>query len=560
MKANPMKEIAAGEERERLLFRLLLINKWFLIPTAIAYELILSASPSRSALYNFILPTIFYTAISLIFIVLLWIAHHRLSDGRLASRYTGIASVLNILSFFVDAFFVFYQIFLPEVGNILWLMFLPPMSLALLVPHLKKNNKFLIDGVASAAMLVVIYGLLYTFESPTSGPRFIPADMTLCLSGLFFMWVNLRHVHTWMENLNREISHLANWNGLWNNTLQRFPTEFFLVNDQGEVVIASDMARKLLPLPLPGQPDWPEPSQSIRNALVLRFHAETTLDDMIQIPDDDFPHPITIYPTFFAVNGQRYCIALAQEQNPSMPQSSGVLRSDRLAIAGQIAAGLAHELGNPLGVIQSCAAYLSQKSKEDDPNREEYDLIQLETQRCQNLIDRLLSLASPKRDTLGVHDLRDILNHSISLVKYQAGKHPIDLSLPPEPVLLFANEGQISAVFVNLFLNALQSMDTVGPDGTLRVHARVRGEEAIVDITDEGTGITKEELEVIFDPFYTKRAEGTGLGLSIVHQIITSLGGRIDVASTVGSGTTFTVTLPVHKEEDQDENQLDSHS
>ena len=116
---------------------------------------------------------------------------------------------------------------------------------------------------------------------------------------------------------------------------------------------------------------------------------------------------------------------------------------------------------------------------------------------------------------------------------------------------MYAIEGQLSAVFVNLLLNALQSMEDCSPTAKLRIHMRTRGKEAIVDVTDEGMGIPKDDLEKIFDPFFTKKASGTGLGLSIVHQIIRSMEGRIDVASVAGAGTTFTVYLPMYEMEEE---------
>jgi len=404
-----------------------------------------------------------------------------------------------------------------------------------------------VDIPAALVVFGVLFGLIVSYEFPAATPRFPPADLLLSLAGLLFIWVNVRLVRIWIDALLIDVQSLGNLDSLWTEVIHRFPADFFLVNDQGQLIIASEAARKLLDLPANGSHEWPEPTQSIRNALLLRFHAETPIEDTITVPDDAFPHPVKIYPVFFRQGRERYCIALAQEENPEIPKQAAVLRSDRLTIAGQIAAGLAHELGNPLGIIHSCASYLKQKSP-DDPNREEFELIEKESKRCQNLIDRLLSLASPKRDTLGVHDLREILRNSYALVKYQAGEREIELALPNEPVWIYANEGQLSAAFVNLYLNALQGMETVGPEAKLRIHLRPRGDEAIVDVTDEGIGIPKDELDKIFDPFFTRKAQGTGLGLYIVHQIVHSLGGRIDVASTVGSGTTFTIYLPLYQD------------
>ncbi len=541
---------ASEEERERLIFQLLLVNKWFLIPTSVAYVWILSTSTFRREVYSFTLRTILYTSCSLVFILLIWLSHRRLAERGPDSRQIRTTNLLDCLSVGIDVAYVLFLAFAPNVGNILWTIFLLPIGLILLTPWLEQWKIWVVDAPAAVAVFVVMHGLLFSLDSPISPLFFLHANMLLSLSGLLFMWVNLRLVRSWILVMRTDLRTEIGFNQLWWEILQRFPSEFFLVDDQGELIAASDTARKLLLLPQDGSREWPESTQPIRNALLLRFHAETSIDDTITVPDDAYRHPIKIYPTYLIHQDKRYCIALAQEENPEIPRQTAILRSDRLSIAGQIAAGLAHELGNPLGIIQSCASYLKQKASEDDPNREEFELIEKEAKRCQNLIDRLLSLASPKRDTPGVHDLRDILHHAYSLVKYQAGTREIELSVPPESIHIFVNEGQLIAVFVNLYLNALQSMEHSPPEAKLRILARSRGDEAIVDVTDEGEGIDKDELDKIFDPFFTKRAQGTGLGLSIVLQIVTSLGGRIDVASTKGSGTTFSIHIPLYQEKE----------
>ncbi|MDP8243488.1 MAG: ATP-binding protein [Candidatus Hinthialibacter antarcticus] len=538
-------QIHEVDERERMLFRLLLVNKWFIIPTTVAYEWILSTSAFRSAIYHFVTPTIIYTAVSLLFVLMLWMSHRRDSEGRLKNRHT--IAWLNGLSLGADASFVFFLIFVPDAGNYLWFLFLQPMAVMLLAPRFKKFTQLLLDSVFGGVIVIAIYGLLSSYQSPTGAPKYIFSDMLLSLAGLFYMWVSARVFHVWIDALNRQCHALARRNDFWTDIQQQFPVKFFIVDDKGKLEVASEAARQIIELPKSKVDDWPEATQSIRNALLLRFHAETPMDEMITLPDDDRPETVQILPTFLGLQNKRYCIALISERDPKQPPAAGIMRSDRLTIAGQIAAGLAHELGNPLGIIRSCAAYVRQKADEDDPNREELELIETETTRCQNMIDRLLSLASPKRDTPAHHDLRDILQSSTALVKYQAGTRIIETSLPKQAVPIFVNEGQLTAVFVNLLLNALQSMEQAPLDAKLRVHMRVRGAEAIIDVTDEGSGIAKEELDKIFDPFFTKKASGTGLGLSIVHQIIYSMNGRIEVASTEGAGTTFTVHLPLEE-------------
>jgi signal transduction histidine kinase len=547
---QPILPYASEDERERLVFRLLLLNKWFLIPTSVAYEWVLTQSPYQSDIRNFITAIVVYTSISLFFILQLWWAYRHVDHVKKQSL--SVITILNNVSYFVDVVFILYLVFSPKVGNILWLIFLLPITLVLLTPQVQKLKSMVVDIPFAIVMLLVIYLMIVAgfvnFSDNPLAPTRIPllqGDALLCLSGMFFMWVSVRMTRNWLDSMNTMLFALQKQYTLWSETLHRFPAEYLLVDEQGVLVLASDLSRKLFDLPENFSRDWPESSQPIRNALLLRFHSEMKIDEAITVPDDHFSNPIKIFPVYFSFDNRRYCIALAQEENPEAPQPTGILRSDRLTIAGQIAAGLAHEIGNPLGVIHSCASYLKQKHAEH-PNREEFELIEKESKRCQNMIDRLLSLASPKRDTLAVHDLRDILDHANSLVKYQAGARDCELTVPDEPVYVHANDGQLSAVFVNLFLNALQSMEKSHQEAKLRTQMRVRGIEAIIDVTDEGEGIRKEELEKIFDPFFTKKASGTGLGLYMVHQVITGLNGRIDVASTVGSGTTFTIHLPLH--------------
>lgn len=542
-------QTAFSDGRDRLTFRLLLVNKWFLIPSSVFYEWILSNSPLRSSVYKFIQPTILYTVLSLVFIILLWLTLRKVHE-KSTQDWNFRISVICVLSFVLDTVFILYLIILPDSGNILWAIFLPSIALVLLMPKEKWMASWIVNSIAAIPVCLAVYAMMTIQDDLISSNRYLPGDVMICLTGMLFLWINIRNIRTWVNTINQEMGDYAKWHTFWTEMFLRFPPEVFILDNNGEMIIASNSARKLLDLPKSGSGIWLEKSQSIRNALLLRFHAETDIDETIRIPDDSLVNPIKIFPTFFPFEEKKYCIALVQEENPEIPASAGILRSDRLTIAGQIAAGLAHEIGNPLGVIQSCAAYLFQKSPLDDPNREELELIQVETKRCQNMIDRLLSLASPKRDTPAVHDVREILDHSVSLVKYQAGSREIEFTVPTRPVYLFVNEGQISAVFVNLFLNALQSMEDCPLSAKLRVHMRTRGKEAIIDVTDEGMGIAREDLEKIFDPFFTKKASGTGLGLSIVHQIIRSLEGRIDVASVEGAGTTFTVYLPMYEMED----------
>lgn len=532
-------------QRERMLFQLLIINKWFLIPTAILYQWMMSLSPVHAfQLGTMVMPLTVYITLTLLLVALIWIARQRIREQSESAPW----NVLFLMgaTFALDGMLVFYLAFSALHDNLLWLLFFPTLGVALLLPFVKTNREMMLDSVAAAILFAAILLLTQAAGSVRISPRFIPADILLSLSGLLFHWTTLRIVQRWTSTIMASAEHQQEDNRLWGTLLSRFPADYFVVDTKGSVLMASDSAHERLHIPVSPGDDWPEDSQTIRNALLHRFHAETSVQDSIEIPDSTGEGPLFVYPHYLTAGSNRVCLAVIHRRDPNLPQQpASILRSDRLTIAGQIAAGLAHEIGNPLGVIRSCASYLAQKHTPDHPNHEEFELIESEAKRCQQMIDRLLSLASPKRDTPALHDLRTVLEHALSLVKYQAGERPLQLNCPGQPVTMVVNEGQLSAVMVNLFLNALQSMENSPPEARLSIELRTRGDEAIIDISDEGVGIPAEELDRIFDPFFTRKAEGTGLGLSIVHQIITSLGGRIDVASVVGKGTTFTVHLPL---------------
>lgn len=540
------------DERDTLIFNLLLINKWFLIPTSVIYLWLLTQNgTARITAYGYNTPTVMYISLSLLMIVVLYIAHNRIVQGTSDTSYIISAQIITIFLFITDIIYIFFLFFNPNWGNPLWIFYLLAMSFPLLVYYVRFNSMWLIDGVLAITILALIlispqfHELLLNNVTP-SPPRIPQGDLLIILSGSLYLWIVLRLTRSWIDNVHHSYRKGEKRVELWTDMLRNFPADFFLANELGEVLIASEGAEELLDLPASPLSSWPPQTETVRNAILLRFHSDKPTDDPIILPDDERDIPVKIFPAFFYIGKQRFCIALLQEDNPEAGTQLGIVRSDRLAIAGQIAAGLAHEIGNPLGVIRSCAEYLRHKASSSDPNKTEFELIESESIRCQNLIDRLLSLASPKRDTPGIHDLRNILEHSISMVRYQAGSRELFQTMPEEIVPVYVNEGQISAVFVNLLLNALQSMEGVETGLTVRVLLKVRGDYAIVDITDEGCGISSHELNRIFDPFFTKKASGTGLGLYIVHQIVTSAGGSIDVASKLGSGTTFTVKLPLY--------------
>ncbi len=230
-----------------------------------------------------------------------------------------------------------------------------------------------------------------------------------------------------------------------------------------------------------------------------------------------------------------------------------VIRSEQLASVGFLAAGVAHEINNPLASIAMCAESLESRLEGMAPHdadaqivKRYLELIQNEAFRCKGITEKLLDfsrLGQVRRQATALvalaADVADMLRH----VGRFAGRS-IEIDEGPD-VLVMVNPQEIKQVVLNLLVNAL---DSIEESGHVRVGVRRSGTEALLTITDDGCGMTEEVLEHLFEPFFTRRrsGQGTGLGLSIVHRIVADHGGRIEAASAgTGQGSTFRVTLPL---------------
>ena len=231
-------------------------------------------------------------------------------------------------------------------------------------------------------------------------------------------------------------------------------------------------------------------------------------------------------------------------------------RADRLAMVGTLAAGLAHEIRNPLGGIRG-AAQLLRRSLDDAPSLMEYtDIMIREVDRVDQLIEQLLDLSRPAQLALAPLNIHQILEDVLLLQTEPLAPQQVtvrkrfDPSLPP----VRGDRAQLTQVFLNLVKNALQAMNGSGAltittraetDFHIRNRRSGRRKFIWVDIEDQGSGIKEDDLPHIFSPFFTTKNNGTGLGLAICYRIIKEHGGLIRVESTEGQGTTFKVSLVV---------------
>jgi two-component system sensor histidine kinase PilS (NtrC family) len=220
-------------------------------------------------------------------------------------------------------------------------------------------------------------------------------------------------------------------------------------------------------------------------------------------------------------------------------------RQDRLAAVGRVAAGIAHEIRNPLAAMRGSIQVLRAETDGDSAQAELMEIILRESDRLNGIITDFLTYARPRQVSLAETDLREPLRETFTLLRHSPETRPghlIEEDYPDEPVAASADASALRQVFWNLARNALQAMPE---GGTLRVSLqRIESDRVRITFSDTGQGMSPEQVERLFEPFSSSRTGGTGLGLSIAYQIIRDHGGTINVRSREGHGTTIIIELP----------------
>jgi len=231
-----------------------------------------------------------------------------------------------------------------------------------------------------------------------------------------------------------------------------------------------------------------------------------------------------------------------------------LIQSEKLGAIGQLTAGIVHDVRNPLTVIKGVAELLLSEEELSQEFQRELSLIRESAFKANNIVGDLLKFARQSQPEMGIYDMRDTVEAALRLTAYPIRKAHVQVikDLPEQAITMTFDYQQVEQVLVNLINNAVQAM----PDGgTLSVSLSQADGNAAISVQDTGIGIPPENLSRIFDPFFTTKpeGEGTGLGLSVSYGIISNHSGRIDVESTPGEGTIFTVLIPVIQPEPMEE-------
>ena len=229
-------------------------------------------------------------------------------------------------------------------------------------------------------------------------------------------------------------------------------------------------------------------------------------------------------------------------------------RAAQVSLVGELAAGLAHEVKNPLAGIQGAVDILIRRRDQNDPEREALEGIRHEVVRIDGTVRALLERARPRAIKASQTSLTELTIKAVNVARSQAigaaarGRRiQMEFRAPAEDVVLEADAPQIEDAILNLIINAIEAIEE---EGRITVSIRAQehedlGDEAVIEVADTGHGISEEDLSRIFNPFFTTTKGGTGLGLPAVRRIARAHGGRVEVASILGEGSTFRIHLPL---------------
>jgi two-component system, NtrC family, sensor kinase len=249
-----------------------------------------------------------------------------------------------------------------------------------------------------------------------------------------------------------------------------------------------------------------------------------------------------------------HVITVGEDVTLRVEAMHAVGRAEKLAAVGRLAAGVVHEINNPLATISACAEALEQRVDEGDFNEspalgdlnEYLGLIKSEAFRCKNITTGLLDFSRIRTGERNSIDVTEILRSAVNLISHQKRGSQIDfvIETPDDLPLVYADSGQVQQAVIALATNAIDAMPN---GGKLTFRAALLAKAIAIEIEDTGVGIPPEDMSKIFEPFFTTKevGKGTGLGLAVCYGIITDHGGRLSVRSNVGKGTTFTILLPV---------------
>jgi two-component system, NtrC family, sensor kinase len=302
-----------------------------------------------------------------------------------------------------------------------------------------------------------------------------------------------------------------------------------------------------------------QPEEELRAEFDRVFQTGEILQDELEVTVGGEVRAFRLSKIPMRLEGDRisHVITIGEDVTESRRIQGQIMQSEKLAAIGQLAAGVMHEINNPLATISACVAAIGGRigemtSSEKTAVEEYLEIIDKEVDRCSRIVDGLLDFSRPKGKSKGTVVLNSVVEETLFLLKHHQRFKRLTVvrELDPSIPATLANPEQLTQVLMALMLNAVDAMDDRRGRLTVRTgRNRNQKDEVVVEIEDNGTGISRADQAKIFEPFYTTKppGRGTGLGLSICYGIVEAHRGRIEVDSQPGRGSIFRVFLPVHQ-------------
>ena len=357
----------------------------------------------------------------------------------------------------------------------------------------------------------------------------------------------------WAQNYINSRKLLQDIRTFASEIVKNIPVGMVVISSDGRIMFMNELACSLLAIPLE------ESNRALaRNILpepLLQLHknignGKSVLEkECSLVRTDGTTAPVNVSAANIVGEEGQYIgfMFILQDLTELRRLELNVRQREKLAAIGNLAAGIAHEIRNPLSSIKGYVTYFGSLFEEGSENRKAAEIMAGEVDRVNRVISELLEFARPSDLKLRKTDLLELIDHSLRIVSHEAEFARVHLTKTFKGTLpeLIIDPDRITQVLLNLLINAIQAMPE---GGELILTAELEENQLLLHITDTGEGIAPENLAGIFNPYFTTKRNGTGLGLAIVHKIVEDHGGTVRIRSKPEMGTTVTIALPVIKE------------
>ncbi|WP_457553248.1 two-component system sensor histidine kinase NtrB [Desulfobacula sp.] len=327
------------------------------------------------------------------------------------------------------------------------------------------------------------------------------------------------------------------------NVIQNMPSGLVTINKDHEITSVNAAAKDILGVDLK-QP-FPQMIELIREMEISRDVLNREINLAVAL-DRKIGLDITASPIKDSENQIMGFLFLFRDLTLIKELKKQVDKNKHLAAIGKLAAGVAHEIRNPLSSIKGFATYFGKRYEDKPSDLEIAQIMVKEVERINRSVTQLLEFAKPMTIEKKQVNIKEMITHSLKLVNHDIDQKNIEtkIFIDTKKIGIFTDGDRINQVLLNLYINAIEALDDQGIL-EIRVKDIAQDERIEIRVKDNGKGIDEASLDLIFDPYFTTRSTGTGLGLSIVHRIIENLGGSIRVESKKNEGTCFMINLPV---------------